>query len=68
LVNEYRGKISPHYYSNIYSKEHEIAWLSFLLTKTKCFTEYSFAAMDTKGQCYRFVEIVTKPPDSKKLS
>ena len=31
LVNEYRGKISPHYYSNIYSKEHEIAWLSFLL-------------------------------------
>ena len=22
--------ISPHYYSNIYSKEHEIAWLSFL--------------------------------------
>ena len=25
-----RGKISPHYYSNIYSKEHEIAWLSFL--------------------------------------
>jgi hypothetical protein len=24
-------KISPHYYSNIYSKEHEIAWLSFLL-------------------------------------
>ena len=31
LINEYRGKISPHYYSNIYSKEHEIAWLSFLL-------------------------------------
>ena len=30
--------------------------------KRKCFTEYSFAAMDTKGQCYRFVEIVTKPP------
>jgi hypothetical protein len=26
-----RGKISPHYYSNIYSKEHEIARLSFLL-------------------------------------
>jgi hypothetical protein len=31
LVNEYTEKISPHYYSNIYSKEHEIAWLSFLL-------------------------------------
>jgi hypothetical protein len=31
LVNEYRGKVSPHYYNNIYSKEHEIAWLSFLL-------------------------------------
>jgi len=29
--NEYRGKISPHHYSNIYSKEHEISWLSFLL-------------------------------------
>ena len=26
-----RGKISPHHYSNIYSKEHEIAWFSFLL-------------------------------------
>jgi phage terminase large subunit-like protein len=31
LVNEYRGKISLHYYSNIYSKKHEITWLSFLL-------------------------------------
>ena len=31
MVNEYRAKISPRYYSNIYSKEHVIAWLSFLL-------------------------------------
>jgi Asp-tRNA(Asn)/Glu-tRNA(Gln) amidotransferase B subunit len=28
----------------------------------KYFTEYSFAAMDTNRRCYRFVEIVTKPP------
>jgi hypothetical protein len=33
-----------------------------IVKKKKCFTEYSFAAMDTKGRCYRFVEIVTKPP------
>jgi hypothetical protein len=26
-----RRVLSPHYYSNNYSKEHEIAWLSFLL-------------------------------------
>jgi hypothetical protein len=26
-----RGKISLHHYSNIYSKEPEITWLSFLL-------------------------------------
>ena len=31
-----------------------------IVKKKKCFTEYSFAAMDTKGRCYRFVEIVTK--------
>jgi hypothetical protein len=30
LMNN-RGKISLHHYSNIYSKEPEITWLSFLL-------------------------------------
>ena len=34
----------------------------FIKIKQKCFTEYFFAAMDTKGRCYSFVEFVAKPP------